>query len=215
MGDEATQRINAACYHIHDAIDGVSRSHPKNCPSSHRAYMAHLRIISPLLQPILLSFICVSLFEQPLWCVRAKLEFGIDLCSSPLYPSFELPQLTTPFNLAIELSILGFLFVDFGLLVAAQGWKRYLSDSHQCSALVLFGLTVADACHTYSTPTSSWRAAPYLRAGLCVVHIPSVRFQARVPSDRVALFFVGRWHTSRSDFPPVRLIPSLAGRSST
>ena len=186
--DESARRVNRACYHIRDAMHGVVRAHPSDSRASHAAYTAHLKIIAPLLQPWCFGYLCLTFFEPPLWCLRAKQRFHTDLCTSPLYPSFDIPKIRLSANLLLELGALSFLLADLALLVAAQGWVRYLGSCRQRAALTFLTLAVVDVIYAYSTPVTWWRAAPYLRACLYVVHTPAVRFQLSVMRQMVPRF---------------------------
>ena len=70
--DERNERVRRACYHIGDAMNGVVRGHPSGGWLARRAHALHLRVVSPLLQPVLLGYLCLTFVEPPLWCLRAR-----------------------------------------------------------------------------------------------------------------------------------------------
>ena len=212
--DEGARCINRACYHIRDAMHGVVRAHPSESRGAHAAYTAHLKIIAPLLQPVLFGYLCLTFFEPPLWCLRAKQRFHTDLCTSPLYPSLDIPKIRLSINLVLEMAALAFLLADQGLLIAAQGWVRYLGSGRQRAALAFLTLAAADVAYAYATPVTWWRAAPYLRACIYVVHTPAVRFQLSVMRRKLPRFggvalllllYILLFAWLATEYPPPRL----------
>ena len=186
------QRVARACYHVRDAIHGIPRLHPSDEPLPQTAYLLHL-LLTPLLHPILLCYVSLTIFESPLWCLRAKQQFGLDLCNSPLYPSFPIPIVPFWLNLLFEVCALFMLILDLLLFNASQGarshnFSQFLGNSRQRATALLLFLAFVDVAYAYTTPITWWRAAPYLRAALCGIYSPGIRQQVDVMRRAVPRF---------------------------
>ena len=178
--DEArARRLEEACYFIHDAMDGVMRAHPRHTKFARLAYSLDLALV-PWLPLVALAYLAVTIFEEPLWCVRARQAGHGELCTSPLYPSFQIPILPLPLNLAAEAACLGVLSIDALLLLVSQGAAAFFGSARQRSVVALLLLAIADLVYAYTTPTEWWRAAPYIRAALMVAHSPAVQQELAV-----------------------------------
>ena len=169
-------RLDRACWHIQDAMSGVSRVHPQGGGAARLAYTAHVRLL-PWLPYIAAVYVAVTFFEPPQWCLAVQEQGGPDLCDDPSYPSFDLPVLPRRLNLAAELTCLLALGGDVGLRLVCQGLHRWAGSPRQVCAGLLVLAAVADVVWGYSTPGYWWRAAPYLRAGLLLSYSVAVRQQ--------------------------------------
>jgi hypothetical protein len=85
-------RLDRACWHIQDAMSGVSRVHPQGGGAARLAYTAHVRLL-PWLPYVAAVFVAVTFFEPPQWCLAVQEQGGPALCDDPSYPSFDLPVL--------------------------------------------------------------------------------------------------------------------------
>ena len=117
------RRLEEACYFIHDAMDGVMRAHPRHTKIARLAYSLDLALV-PWLPLVALAYLAVTIFEEPLWCVRAWQAGHGELCTSPLYPSFQIPILPLPLNLAAEAVCLGVLSIDALLLLVVRAYAH-------------------------------------------------------------------------------------------
>jgi hypothetical protein len=169
-------RLDRACWHIQDAMSGVSRVHPQGGGAARLAYTAHVRLL-PWLPYVAAVFVAVTFFEPPQWCLAVQEQGGPALCDDPSYPSFDLPVLPRRLNLAAELACLLALGGDVGLRLVCQGLHRWAGSPRQVCAGLLVLAAVADMVWGYSTPGYWWRAAPYLRAGLLLSYSVAVRQQ--------------------------------------
>ena len=169
-------RLDRACWHIQDAMSGVSRVHPQGGGAARLAYTAHVRLL-PWLPYIAAVYVAVTFFEPPQWCLAVQEQGGPDLCDDPSYPSFDLPVLPRRLNLAAELTCLLALGGDVGLRLVCQGLHRWAGSPRQVCAGLLVLAALADVVWGYSTPGYWWRAAPYLRAGLLLSYSVAVRQQ--------------------------------------
>ena len=169
-------RLDRACWHIQDAMSGVSRVHPQGGGAARLAYTAHVRLL-PWLPYIAAVYVAITFFEPPQWCLAVQEQGGPDLCDDPSYPSFDLPVLPRRLNLAAELACLLALGGDVGLRLVCQGLHRWAGSPRQVCAGLLVLAAVADVVWGYSTPGYWWRAAPYLRAGLLLSYSVAVRQQ--------------------------------------
>ena len=75
------------------------------------------------------------------------------LHDSPLYPSFQIPILPLPLNLAAEAACLGVLSIDALLLLVSQGAAAFFGSARQRSVVALLLLAIADLVYAYTTPT--------------------------------------------------------------
>ena len=107
------------------------------------------------------------------------------LCTSPLYPTFQIPILLAG---AVQPGAswrlrcnLGVLSIDALLLgFDSQGAAAFFGCARQRSVVALLVLAIADLVYAYTTPTEWWRAAPYIRAALMVAHSPAVQQELAV-----------------------------------
>ena len=175
--DEAS-RLDEACYHLQDALDGVSREHPS--VGGEAAYTLHLQLVG--LYPVAaVLYVCLGFFEEPLWSRRLARTEGdaeLDLFNSPLYPTFGLPLLSYGTALGLELACLATLAFDVALQLRIQGWRRYGRVTLQRVRCSLLGLAALDILVTAATGHTYWRLAPYLRGSLLVAYWSAVQQQA-------------------------------------
>ena len=75
---------------------------------------------------------------------RAAAGHGAALHASPLYPSFQIPILPLPLNLAAEAACLGVLSIDALLLLVSQGAAAFFGSARQRSVVALLVLAIAD-----------------------------------------------------------------------
>ena len=196
--DEEHWRLDQACWHIQDAMDGVRRVHPQRAGRARLAYTLHVQLM-PCLPYVAAAYLGISFFEAPQWCVAIKEDGGPDLCDDPRYPSFDMPHLPFRLNLALELLCLLPLGLDVFLRALSQGSLRFIGSRRQCCTALLVLGALGDIVWAYATPVGWVRAAPYLRAGLMVAHSLAVQqqffvLQRAIPSFTAAavllLFFL-------------------------
>eukprot|EP00965_Chrysotila_dentata_P238601 6202613-Pleurochrysis_carterae.AAC.2 len=129
-------------------------------------------------------FMILTVFERPLWCLQAQQRLDAYMCdpeddTRDLYPSFELPLLPQSLNLVAELLFMAPLALHVGALLFAHGSAAF-PDATELMCVAFVTLTAIDIIYAYSTPVTWWRMAPYLRAGLHVLHTRSQRMQFAV-----------------------------------
>ena len=179
--DPHEQRLDEACWHVQNALDGEPRLRPlttRAARAAHRMYVRH----DSFTVHVTAAFCALSAFEPPLWCLRASQRGSPGLCpgeSPHLYPSFELPMLPHGANLAVECAFVLALLLELAAVTVAVGGAAF-RDRLQLGRAVVIGLYVADLSYAYATPITWWRAAAYLRAALHLLHSRALRSQLLV-----------------------------------
>ena len=135
------------------------------------------------------AFLLLTCFEPPLWCLRAEQRGSSGLCREPdLYPMFGLPMLPLGANLAAELVFAALFAVEAAAAAVAHGSAVY-SDRLRLLRALCIVLILADVVYAYSTPLTWWRAAPYLRAILHLLHSQPLRAQLAVIQRAAKQFY--------------------------
>jgi len=182
-------RLDQACYHLQDALDGISREHPiVGNHHSRSAYALHVRL-SMWFPVVAALYILLGVFEEPLWSRRHSPAAGPPLYrDAQTYPSFGVPLLRHEASLALELVCLALLAVEVALQVSSQGWRRYARVPLQAVRCSLLVLGLLDLVVAVATGRRYWRAIPYVRAALLAVHWPPMLRQMELARNAAPKF---------------------------
>ena len=179
--DPHEQRLDVACWHVQNALDGEAHPQPRETRLARVAHRLCVRFGGSTVH-LTGAFCALTAFEPPLWCLRASQRGSPGLCpgESPyLYPSFGLPLLPHGANLAVECLFVGALLLELAAVAVAVGGAAFRGRL-QLGRAVALGLYVADMSYAYATPITWWRAGAYLRAALHLLHSRALRNQLAV-----------------------------------
>ena len=174
LGLVGTSRLDQGCFHLQDALDGISREHPiQGDRRAKWAYLLWVRLahVFPVVATV---YIALGIFEEPLWSRRLSPDGGPNLYHDESYPSWSVPIVPLWADRLLEFLCIALLGFENALQVISQGWGRFWRVPVQFAQGVFLSLALLDLFVSLFTTTHAWRGIQYVRAALLAVYWPPV-----------------------------------------